>query len=375
MSKEKFLVACNDPGGTMAMIPVITCLLKDRRKNILVFGGEYAIKLFDKQMIPYKKLSDYGYPHMNKLAIAAVLKKENPDLVITSTSSGNAVDNYFLNGAIKKKIITFALLDQWCNYSVRFKMFSKTQCQEYLPHYIGVMDKIAKKEMIQEGFPEKSLIVVGHPYFDALFSGVKRLSFHDKQSFRDHYGIRRESILIIFAAEPFKAKDYQKIGYTDIKIVKQLIKCLSDIANKSKTFITLMIKLHPRDHRDISSFSGNNLNHKFVDIVFAKNGNTTQFIMNADMVTGMSSIFLVESFLLGKPTLSIQIGLKRNDSLITNRLGLTKVIGSIAELYTTLNGFIVNNDELHRPVNNPDFMEIDGKATQRVVSFLYRIAR
>jgi len=371
LTRKKILIACNDPGGTMACIPVIKRLIKDRKLSVSIFAGKYAQELFKKENIVFKTLPLYRIDKNDLKYIRSILEKEKPDLVFTSTSFGKVIDNAFSYVAIVKKIKTFALIDQWCNYSQRFRIYSKNKDLRYLPDYIGIMDDTAKKEMIAEGFPAKRLIVTGQPYFDSLVREREISSSQQGKFFRDKYGIGKKDIIVVFAAEPFRSGDYEKIGYTDIKIVKQLSKSLQLISRKTQKHITLIIKIHPRDERNDSVFPI--CSNESFKVILARQGRSTQFILNADIVTGMSSIFLIESFLLGKPTLSIQIGLKTKDSLITNRINLTKAIHSFNELNRTLTNIILKKKLSKYIGSNLQIINKDGKSTDRVISFIKRM--
>ncbi|MEI8218040.1 MAG: hypothetical protein WCG51_03215, partial [Elusimicrobiota bacterium] len=174
-------------------------------------------------------------------------------------------------------------------------------------------------------------------------------------------------VLVVFAAEPFKKGDLKIIGYTDIRIIEKLVESLEAAAAGLHKKIRLIIKLHPRDKRPISMFPLRGSPR--VSVEAAHSGNARDYILNADIVTGMASIFLIESCLLQKPTLSIQIGLKSPDALITNKIGLTRAIRSRGELTGALSDILKGKHK----AQSPKAMKIDGKATERVVKFLNRM--
>ena len=369
--KKKILVACNDPGGTMACVPVIKRLLEDRKIDTVIYAGKYAQDIFSRESVPFKTLA-YNCINREKLKhIENILEKEKPIIVFTSTSFGKVVDNVFSYVAIRKGIKTFVLIDQWCNYSKRFRIYDNNKNFENLPDYIGVIDNIAKQEMIEERFPPERLVVVGHPYFDSLINQKRELSKQQKKSFRDSYVIGNKNIIVTFASAPFKRGEYQKIGYTDIIIIKKLVKALSSIAHKYNRHITLIIKTHPRDERKDSAFPVNS--DELIKVMLVRADNATDFILNSDIVTGMDSIFLVESFLLGKPTLSVQIGLKTEDALITNRMGLTKAILSYDELNVVLKDIIVEKSWHKYVGKNSQFLKMNYKSTERTMSLIEKI--
>lgn len=370
--KKKILVACNDPGGTMACLPVIKRLISDNNIFTSIHAGGSAQNILSSENIPFKTFPKNCIYKKDLWKIEDILNKEKPDLVFTSTSFGKVIDNAILFSAIKKKIKTLALLDQWCNYSQRFKIYSPNRNYEYLPNFIGVMDGFAKTEMVKECFPPERLIIMGQPYFDSIIIQKRNLSAEEKSNFKKEYNIGESSTLVIFAAEPFRRGDLKIIGYTDIKIANQLIRAIESISRETLKKVTLLIKIHPRDKRRDAAFpinAGNN-----VRILLTRGGQATKFILNADIVAGMSSIFLLESFLLGKPTLSIQIGRRIEDDLITNKIGLTKPIKSYQELRNTLNQIVTGSSRAKiKEANKELFPWLDGKSTERALSFIKRI--
>jgi len=369
--KERILIACNDPGGSMVCLPVIKRLLKDDKYYISIFAGKYAEKIFKEEKIACKTLRQSRFTKKEMVTIERILKEEEPSLVFTSTSFGKAIDNAFLYAAIKRKKKTFALLDQWCNYTQRFRVFSRNKKIGYIPDLIGVMDNFTKQEMIDEGFPAKRLIVTGHPYFDTLIGQNIRLPKTKQSSFRKKLGIPPKNLIIVFASEPFRKGDLRMIGYTDIIIARALIRSLESIAEKAGKPITFLIKIHPRDERKDSVFPLSS--SPWLQIVLARPGRATDFIQNADIVVGMQSIFLIESFLLGKPTLNIQIDRKNKDTLLTNKMGLTKAIESYEMLNKTLSDIIIRKTIIKNNSNHSCFAEMDGKSTDRVISIINKI--
>ena len=362
--KKKIVIACNDPGGTMAVMPVIKSLLKQKDISIVIYGGAYASSVFKKENIPCRRLPIIDIGRQKLPVVENILKRERPDLVFASTSFGKVVDNAFLYAAVRQDIPTFALIDQWCNYSARFKVYSGTRV---LPDYIGIMDRVALSDMLKEGFPRNRLIVTGQPYFDSLAADKSAYNKESRKVFRRSHGAAIHDVLVVFAAEPFKKGDLKIIGYTDIRIIEKLVESLEAAAAGLHKKIRLIIKLHPRDKRPISMFPLRGSPR--VSVEAAHSGNARDYILNADIVTGMASIFLIESCLLQKPTLSIQIGLKSPDALITNKIGLTRAIRSRGELTGALSDILKGKHK----AQSPKAMKIDGKATERVVKFLNRM--
>ena len=181
---KKILVACNDPGGTMACLPVIKHLISGENIFTSIYAGGSAQNILSSENIIFNTFPKNCIFKKDLWKIENILNKEKPDLVFSSTSFGKVIDNAILFSAIKKKIKTLALLDQWCNYSQRFQVYSPNRNHEDLPDFIGVMDSFAKTEMVKEGFPPERLIITGHPYFDSIIMQKRSLSAKEKSNFK-----------------------------------------------------------------------------------------------------------------------------------------------------------------------------------------------
>lgn len=67
-----------------------------------------------------------------------------------------------------------------------------------------------------------------------------------------------------------------------------------------------------------------------------KENDSFSVMKSVDLVCGMSSMFLLESMICQKPVLSIEIGLKRDNPFILDRIGYCKSILSEEELQKKL---------------------------------------
>ena len=146
---------------------------------------------------------------------------------------------------------------------------------------------------------------------------------------------------------------------------------MGSISKKTKTPVTLLIKILPSNGRDDSVFPQSIFPR--LQIVPSRSGRATDFIQNADIVTGMQSILPIESFLLGKPTLNIQIGRKNKDTLLTNKIGLTKAIESYEKLNKSLTDIIIGKTIIKNNNNHSRFAKMDGRSTDRVISTINKI--
>lgn len=231
------------------------------------------------------------------------------------------------------------------------------------------MDDYAKREMKRIGFDGKKIIVSGQPYFELMKKFQKNFSDKKNNIFKKKYDITLSDKLITFASEPlemiYRGKGNSSyLGYTEKTILKNLLNELREIVLKNKLNLTLVIKPHPKESEDdlINLITdAKNLNFK---IKIIKDCNSWDLIMASDLICGMSSMFLIESVILGKQVISIQIGLKKNDSFILSQRGILKSILTVETLSLKLKNYLV-----HSKKTKYKFKVIENPSTN-IISFV-----
>jgi len=98
--------------------------------------------------------------------------------------------------------------------------------------------------------------------------------------------------------------------------------------------VVLIIRPHPKEKPDGLADIAAGCTH--IRWHFDTECHPWALINRADLVCGMSSMFLIESAIMGTTTLSIQIGLCRENPFILDRRGILKSIGDEAELKNRL---------------------------------------
>lgn len=335
MKKNKVLLFSRDPGGANTIIPLYYPLI-DAGYAVGLWGKDMALRKYADEGLPGQGImSRIGRIDVNN--IRSFIASEKPDIIVTGTSAEDSCEKYIWKAAADLGIVSFAILDQWINYGVRF---SSLPCSEfvvllgekkykYLPTKILLMDELARVEAVGEGLPADRLVITGQPHFQAFLK--KKIDSPEKvASIRASLGVANGEALIVFASEPI-TETYSKggdcespCGYTEIAILEHLIKTLEDIAGDGGKKFCLVIRPHPWE--DTLKFLGivESLPRRAIKIKVNDNRPSFELISAADVVCGMSSMFLIESVLFRRPTVSIQIGLKGESLFILDRLGILK---------------------------------------------------
>lgn len=316
MLKKILLFSC-EPGGAEVIIPVARLLAETGCYDVTVTGYGYAIDRFEKQRLPYilvEKIEKNDIGFMNRFA---------PDLVITSATSIPAKDmseKYLWHLSRKAGIKSIAFLDQWQNYSLRFSGVTEQERLAYLPDAINCIDEIGKKEMIDEGFDSNILHPLGHPYLDRLELIADKL---DPIAIRNLLNIGQDENVILFVSEAIEEYYGSERGYTQYDALQVFLKNTRTVNAPS-----ILIKLHPKD--DITKFKQIQAAFPQHNLIFISNELTSlDCIVLSNRVFGMTSIMLIEAYILGKPVVSIQPNLKCVDPFILSRYGYVPTMRGI----------------------------------------------
>ncbi|MDR0677765.1 MAG: alpha-2,8-polysialyltransferase family protein [Holosporaceae bacterium] len=334
----KILFFAHDPGGANAINHLIN-IFKSKGHDVLVYARGPAIN----------RLQDALF--LNTDNLKTFLQEKNPDFIITGTSSNDFTEKYLWKDAQHINIPTMAILDHWCNYGIRFSKYGLRDIEKYnsdksfdfLPSHICVMDDFAKSEMQNEGIPSNIIHPFGNPYFLEI---KKRAESVITEKVRSKFIRNNNESLITFASEPYE-EDYgispERTALNDI------YNCLRNIDIKTH----LIIKLHPKESVDkYSSF--------YDDSSIDKETDSIELIAASDVVISMTSMFLVESVIIGKKCLSYQPNESDKNKFILTRNNVLPFIAKSCDLkeyllpllkqknllYCSETSFIASNDAL-----------------------------
>jgi predicted glycosyltransferase len=330
MSQRKVMLFARDPGGANVIIPLYAPLVK-KGYEVQLYGKDYALKIFENNGCQAKDIMR-SVEAVAGGSILSFLKKEKPDFIITGTSADDKTEKYLWQASRELGIGSFAVLDQWINYGIRFsdygladiRTYDNSKSMPYLPSQIMVMDKYAKEEMIREGIPENRIVITGQPHFAELIGKIKG---KNPEQIRNDKALDRDDYVILFISEPI-SKMYMEnddrepyLGYNEKTIIKEFLKVLSGIQPGSNKKLRVIIRPHPKE--DLAIYDAYiNQYQGALNIEVDQAADPLDLIIISDLICGMASMLMVEAALCGKPLISIQIGLKREDPFILSRRGL-----------------------------------------------------
>lgn len=306
--KETILFVSNNSGGVNALFPVIRTLKEENKWNIISVTSKFGKDMHKKNKIPYiemdNRFSDEKY-------IDKFLGWLSPKILVTgsslrSTENGNA-ENYFRRAAKIRKTCSISIIDNWKNYRHRFSS-NKDESLDCLPDVICTMDDFSKKQMILDGIPEDLIEVTGQPYFKKLYSVVDKLKTMDTLRKRRAYGIGKDDFVVTYISEPISEEfnDFEHIStlkFNEYDVIRDIVKIMESDFHDEKISSLVIIRLHPREKKEKYTSI---INQSKLKIIEDSSDNPYDLFPISNLVIGITSMLLIESFLLNCRSISYQ---------------------------------------------------------------------
>lgn len=352
---KKILLMARDPGGANTILALVPAL-QSRGYALLLFGRDAALNRYRHFGLEGDDI-DSAARAIDVDFWQERLDIDKPDFIITGTSGDDFSERYLWEAARIKGVPSFAILDQWINFGLRFSPYGLNAKDEYeknrqhpfLPDYILVMDEDARLDMIKAGIEAERIMVSGQPYFDLIAQQCQQDNRQLIMETKKALQIEDDEYVVVFVSESI-SQDYcvepgeePYWGYDEISILKELVGVLIPICEDSLVTVHLLIKKHPLERSDnylqiLNNMDCGKLKYRIVE----GNIDPWKLILASDLVCGMSSMLLLEAILLGKPTLSVQIGLKRDNPLVLDKTGVLASILDREDLERNLREIILS---------------------------------
>ena len=217
--------------------------------------------------------------------------------ILTGTSHYTAFDALFWDLGKRRSVPTLAVVDYWSNLERRFK--------DSEPDRIGVIDDEQAREARRLGLPEA--IITGHPRLAAI------RGLPDKAP--------KDRVTVLFVSERIAGDVADGVndpyGFDEIDVFR-LVTEAGRKAAAAGIQTDLVVKFHPyNDRNEILNALGTPADDSALSIDFIDgNEPIAPLIVACDLVVGMSSVALIEAALMGRPVVSVQPGLIREDMFV-----------------------------------------------------------
>ena len=347
------------------MAPVVAMLRREHGCNVDAYAYRQACQIFDSVglaavAVDESKSAGEASRHLTAFT---------PDLVLTATSIGEtSLEMQFIAEARHLGIPTLTVLDFWSSYVERFTGVANRSLSGCLPDRIAIMDARASAEMELLGFPSDCLKITGQPAFDALQSLRLASTSITRTALRQTYSIGDGALLVLYLSSPISShrgateSSPGYMGYTEHTSLRLLLDELEALSGELQGSIQLLVKPHPRDPAD--NFDGWKGNRVRLEVV--SDADTRQLILASDLVVGTVSVALIESCLLGRPTISLQPGLTGEDMLPSNQWGATIAVYDARDLRKTIMELLKGETAQQSHLNSMPTQLTDGRAAERV---------
>ena len=358
---------CGDAGGANAVAPVIRALRRAAGYTVQALAYGVARTTWREKGIDFQELSESTTVD----DAAAFLKRVGAGLVLLGTSvNGIDLEKRFLKAARRLGTPTLAVLDFWSNYLPRFA--DEQGRLGELPDVIAIMDDQTCADMERQGFPRERLIVTGQPAFDELAALGKAATPQQRAATREVLGVDPDERLIVFASQPLTAlygadpSNPGYLGYTEQTVLALLARCLEPISCRAGQRMVLWVRPHPRENPAALQPSAS----ARVRAVVSGQGDGRELTLAADLVTGMTSVFLVEACLLGCPVLSLQPGLRAADPLPTNRAGWSRPVYHEEDMEPALESLLLDDAARAALRHRQEEADVAVSATRHVLALI-----
>jgi len=307
---------------------------------------------------------------------ASILRQSGATFLLTGTSAnGVDLEKRFIVAARTLGIPSLVLMDFWSNYALRFA--GENGVAFCLPDRIAVMDERARDEMIAAGFDSKCLVITGQPAFDDALSFRQQFTLARRASARAALNIAPDEQMILFASQPLTALrrensvGFLDVGYTEQTVLDALVPALESIAQRTGQKITLLIRPHPRENAsDLERWQS-----AIIRIIVSSEGEGREVALASDLVTGMTTVLLVEACLMGCVVVSLQPGLNSADTLPTNSAGFSQAVYDKREIEPIIEHLLLDEAQRREAVARASEFQLTPDATGRVVQLIDKLQR
>ena len=236
-----------------------------------------------------------------------LLRDHNIGAFVFTSSVRDKVPLRLARSAAAAGLLTVHVLDNWTGYRTRMEMDGSA----FEPTIYTAIDQLSREAAIGAGIASASLHVVGQPALASLTESAESWAPGKRAQALEAEGFDPGRILLLFVSEPVSADQGDSAasplyrGYTEKDVLRSFCQALQDSADR----VHVALLPHPReDVNGLESLWNEVRGALSGKIVKVEEGRKTLF--PADGVIGMASILLYEAWLLGKPVVSLQPGLR-----------------------------------------------------------------
>jgi hypothetical protein len=303
MARVRF--AARDPGGAN----VLAAFLRDWRpppphqhdlwtlpKATPVFAG-----------LGPTELSEDALP-----GLEALWRKRPAEVLVTGTSHYAPFEPRLWELARAGGAPSLAVLDSWVNLDVRFR--------DGRPDFVGAVDREQVGELTALGFPADRVVVTGHPFLAAL---AEKAPLPENGA--------AGPVRVLFVSEPI-AEDHARganrpFGFDQMDAFA-VVHGAALACARAGIEVEVVVKFHPYEEpacfqRAMASLPAP---PGLTERALPPGEAPAPWLEWAHLVCGIGSMLLLEAIAAGRPVVSVQPGLAREDTFIASRRGFVPLL-------------------------------------------------
>ena len=291
--KIRILAAINDPGGTLALLPLLRRLNQDEKYQLDIVAAGPGRDILSSGGLGFQRESS----NIDSGKAQDLFVGKKSQLLLTATSWQSNLEQQLRNQAANKGVASVVVLDFWNNYRLRFAGASYDL--ESIPDIICVPDANAAREMIADGFPANSIQISGQPFLEEIFAAGPQ----------DINGENRQNVL--FLSQPSVVDGKTLSRFDDLQLVARALG--RQMTGKRPV---LEIKLHPKEEVSsglqemVAELDNDSCHVRLLPLQTM----LADSLLNTESVIGYYTMALFQARAMGKRTISVR-GYELNHSL------------------------------------------------------------
>jgi hypothetical protein len=326
--KPCVLFFAEDPGAVNFVTPLLSSLSRAGVASRVLASG-LAEERFSGAGVDFEPVARDAATH-------DCIGGAQPSLIAVGTASNPDTPGLALIDYAKRAgIPSIGLVDLPVGAANRFRGNTDDPLA-YVPDFVLVPNQWTASEFHKLGLSPDRVRVVGHPHYDVVRSERKRLDREERRVLRCQIlpDWDRAKKVVAFATEGSARVSPPPEGYpedytlngrgpgrTEV-VLENFLEAVSLVDPRPY----VVLRLHPKDEmHDYASYLG------AVDFV-SHGGSALELAYVSDLVVGLTSMLLLESVLLGRPTLSILPRSRESSWLPSIASGETRLATSKKEL-------------------------------------------
>ncbi len=322
------LLYADDPGGANYLAPLTDALSEHGISNCFVIAP--ALVAF---------AADRGFTcvvRANTVTAEGMLNDVSLLVVGTSEDKG-CFAHKLVDVARARNITSLGVVDMGINADRRFRGFGVDPLR-HAPDWLAVTDESSAVAFTKIGFPVDHLLVCGHPLYDKVrtqrltfleqdLNMMRQCCYPEAPAGRPIWLFLAEGIDQLNPEVSFRSPDYTLHGrgvhdFRGLVVLEEVLDAAAELDPRP----WVVLRLHPKnkleDFRPLTQELG----------MVSQTGDPLPLVWAADLVIGMTTMLLIETYLLGRPHLAVLPRISEKTWLYTTSEGLTQTTFTREEL-------------------------------------------